>query len=394
MLPHCCLPSIVQRNFIPLFVLATAVGCILYFHISPTTIKWAVVTGLVQSLFTVVLTHLLPTSIKKQKWWQLFFTPRPFVSLGILFVALLAFLIALLLQLSALSAHLSIFAAFAHTLLGFAAGTATTWILADLLITPPKLVHAPPFKIEYEYIQIFLAAVIAAAFLGITLIDKTTTYPLPHLPASVLIPLLYGMGSICIALLPAYLADNSKQALLAIMGSIAAALLLAWMASWLVQSYFPFSWVKNGKEYTANQLVYIWWLAIGTGFATGSMERIYQLAAKRYVDYLLHHPARKVAYNVLLHIVIHHIIAYIPTILVIATLLYAYFNGSMYGVAIAVLGMVSNLGTGKVMITNQQLKEYLQRLTAGAKRKLRLLSPPMATIIGKHDKFASSETLT
>jgi hypothetical protein len=382
MLPSCSFKYIIQRNFAPLFTLTAAAFSILYFEIALSAIQRAVVIGLTQALFAVVFTRMLPTSVTTQKWWQLLFIPRPIVSLGTPLLALLGFTLAVIWQLLVATGEVSVFTSFAHVSLGFAAGTSATWLLANLLLEPRTANARPHFVIEQEHIHIFAAAVVAAA-------APRFAY------APVFVPLVYGIGSVCIALLPAYLTDNrsNHQGLLTLVAGFVAALLLMLLAQWLVETAFPASWVKNGKEYTADQLAQLWWIAIVSGYAAGSLEKIYQTAAKRYMDYLLNRPARRIAYNVFLHVSVNHVVAYLPTLLMIAALIYAYINGGIYGTALAVLGTVSNLGTGKVTVANSMLTEQVQYLTDGAKRKLRLLSPPMAALIRKSNKINTPEVV-
>jgi hypothetical protein len=338
---------------------------------------------------------MLPTSVTTQKWWQLLFIPRPIVSLGTPLLALLGFTLAVVWQLLVVTGEVSVFTSFAYVSLGFAAGTSATWLLANLLLEPRTANARPHFVIEQEYIHIFAAAVVAAAFLGITLMNVSAFHTPRFAYAPVFVPLVYGIGSVCIALLPAYLTDNrsNHQGLLTLVAGFVAALLLMLLAQWLVETAFPASWVKNGKEYTADQLAQLWWIAIVSGYAAGSLEKIYQTAAKRYMDYLLNRPARRIAYNVFLHVSVNHVVAYLPTLLMIAALIYAYINGGIYGTALAVLGTVSNLGTGKVTVANSMLTEQVQYLTDGAKRKLRLLSPPMAALIRKSNKINTPEVV-
>jgi hypothetical protein len=395
MLPSCSFKYIIQRNFAPLFTLTAAAFSILYFEIALSAIQRAVVIGLTQALFAVVFTRMLPTSVTTQKWWQLLFIPRPIVSLGTPLLALLGFTLAVVWQLLVVTGEVSVFTSFAYVSLGFAAGTSATWLLANLLLEPRTANARPHFVIEQEYIHIFAAAVVAAAFLGITLMNVSAFHTPRFAYAPVFVPLVYGIGSVCIALLPAYLTDNrsNHQGLLTLVAGFVAALLLMLLAQWLVETAFPASWVKNGKEYTADQLAQLWWIAIVSGYAAGSLEKIYQTAAKRYMDYLLNRPARRIAYNVFLHVSVNHVVAYLPTLLMIAALIYAYINGGIYGTALAVLGTVSNLGTGKVTVANSMLTEQVQYLTDGAKRKLRLLSPPMAALIRKSNKINTPEVV-
>ncbi len=392
MLPSSSFKYIIQRNFVPLFTLATVLFIILYFQIALSAIKWAVVIGLSQSLLVIVSTWMFPASITQKQWWQLLFVPRPVVSLGAILLTLVGFITALGLQLFVVAAD-AVFVSLVYASLGFAAGTAVTWLLAGFLLLSQPSEANPSFEIDYDYIQVFAAAIIAAAFLGITLLNASAFATHEWTYAPVFVPLAYGIGSIFITLLPAYLADNNNTRLSSLLAGMLAALLLGLLAHWLVAYAFPAHWVKNGKEYTAVQLVDLWWVAIAAGYVAGRIEKVYNIAAKRYVDYLLNRPARRIAYNVLLHVTVNHIVAYLPTLLMITALAYAYVNGGIYGTAIAVLGTVSNLGTGKITVANVLITEHLQYLTDGAKRKLRLLSPPMAALIRKSDKMNASEAV-
>jgi Na+/H+-translocating membrane pyrophosphatase len=213
--------------------------------------------------------------------------------------------------------------------------------------------------------------------------------------APVFVPLVYGIGSVCIALLSAYLTDNrgNRKSLFPLVVFLLAAFLLVLLAQWLIKIAFPVTWVKNGKEYTSQQLAQLWSVAIAFGYLAGSFEKVYPLVMKRYVDYLLHYSARQVAYNVFLHVLVNHIVAYLPTLLIIVALIYAYINGGIYGTALAVLGTVSNLGSSKVSVANSSLNEHLQYLADGAKRKLCLLSPPMAALIRKSNRLQKPKTI-
>jgi len=395
MLPSCSFKYNIQSSFTPLFILTAAAFNILYFEIPLSAMSRAVVIGLTQVLFVVVFTRMLPTSVTTQKWWQLLFIPRPIVSLGTLLLASLGFTLTVLWQLFIATADMPIFLSLAHALLGFAAGTSATWLLANLLLAPHVANAYPPFTIEQEYIHIFAAAVVAAAFLGITLLNVSAFKMLHFAYAPVFVPLVYGIGSVCIALLSAYLTDNrgNCKSLFPSVVFLLATFLLILLAQWLIEIAFPVTWVKNGKEYTSQQLAQLWSVAIAFGYLAGSFEKVYPLVMKRYVDYLLHYPARQVAYNVFLHVSVNHIVAYLPTLLIIVALIYAYINGGIYGTALAVLGTVSNLGSSKVSVANSSLTEHLQYLTDGAKRKLCLLSPPMAVLIRKSNRLQKPKAI-
>lgn len=388
MLPDCSsYKHIIQKNFTPLLVLTTAFAGILYFEIEFSAIRQAVVIGLIQSLVVIVGTRMMPVAVMNRSWWQLLFLPRPVVSLAALLLTFVGFLAAVFLRLPVVGAADSVLVALMHVLAGFSAGTAVAWLLDGLLLSPRPTEETPHFKIEPDYIQIFAAAVIAAAFLGITLVNVRAFDAHWFAYAPVFIPLIYGVGSVCTALLAAYLTDKQGKSRFALPAGLLTVLLLGWFAYGLVDGLFPAFWVKNGKEYTARQFVDIWWLAIAAGYLAGNVEKIYRTAAQRYIDYLLNRPARHIAYNVLLRVVINHFIAYLPTVTMIALLAYAYANGGIYGAALAVLGAVSNLGTGKIAIGNALQSELLDNLTDGAKRKLRLLSPPVSELFRKNGKI-------
>ncbi|MDW8211135.1 MAG: hypothetical protein RMJ44_08615 [Cytophagales bacterium] len=343
--------TFVRSRFLPLLIFCASVSCILVFNIPPTAIKWSVVVGLFQSAIHTAFAHAVPATITRQKWWQLLFMPRPVISLAGLMLLLAGFSVSIVVKVLYWS-ELTTFLSVAYALVGFGAGASAANLVAGLLFGRGLQPSPSVFKIDTELVQIFAASLVATCFLGITLIPSSSTQKTMLVTyAPVLMPLIYAIGSVILALLLTYVAENGNKLLhwASEMGALAA--LLLW-TRWLVSTFMPVFWVKNGKEYSAEEFTYLWQLSILIGYLTSKVEKAYQIAAKRYADYFSNTSAWYL-YNV------HYFMSFLPTVGMLVAFIYGYFKGGLYGTGISVLGIASFFRTGSTSIHYSLFGKYL-----------------------------------
>jgi hypothetical protein len=379
------LNKVFGRHFSAIVVFIGSLGILFYFNQPTHLLRIGVLVGLGQTLGVVALRHfVLRHGAAVAGWRQLlhvFFAPRPHLSLGGLVIGLASFTWLLVQYLEGpvyplLGQVITLSAGFlaASSLVSLLAG----WLLEGLYELPVN------YRLEDEYVEIFLAAMVASAFLGITYAYLPAFQAGAWPYALVLLPFLLGLASLLVNYGTALLMEHPRVKPWANLHlvSFAAMLLLLVAMRLLLDGLLPLEWVKHGHLYRALHLRYILLSAIFGGFLAGRLASVYQYFAQNFVDLLLE--TRLPLYvSVPARLGINLGLAYLPVLIAGLVITLGYLYGDLYGAFLALLGLASNAGATRLVVANRLLPGQWQELSQGARRKLRLLMPSLAELWGR-----------
>jgi|GEM_PF-4009920 len=377
--------KILSRNFAPIVVFSLSFAAVLSFSHPTDLLRLAVITGFLQSLMIIAIRQIAVNNCNVKRVFfkalYMLFVPRPSNSIGGLAIGIGSFIALLLGTISA--SGMALFMQLFTLIMGFMAASSLVSVLADWLWDSQYPI-AVSYKIDNEYIEIFLAAMVATAFLGITYshLPAFQQHFMPH--AMVMLPLMLGLGSLFITYLVVFVVETSRLKPFANrhLISFLSMLLLLILARVLTLYLLPETFAKNGQFYSAVQLKYILFGAIFGGFLASRLAFLYHYSAHHFVDFLLLHRLPVFA-TVALRWVLNTLLAYSPIVIAASTIVLGYIYGDLYGAAIAMLGIVSNAGASRLVVGNRLTIDKLYHLTDGAKRKLRLVLPSVNELIAR-----------
>jgi hypothetical protein len=378
--------NLLSRNFAPIVVFCLAFAAILSFQHNPELLRAAALSGLAQALAVVVIRQLASNNFNVKnvlfKALHVLFVPRPHHSIGSLTVGIGSFTVLLLFHISALG--MGMFAQAFTLISGFLAASSLVKVLADWL-WDYQYQPTVAYRIDNEYVDIFLASMVASAFLGITYSELPAfkEHFMPH--AMVLLPLLLGLGSLFITYAVAFVVEASRTSQFANrhLVSFVSMLLLLVLARVLTDWLLPSTFAKHGQFFTSTQLRYILLGSIFGGFLAGRMAALYKYFAQSFVEFLLANRLPVYA-AVPVRWAINAMVGYAPIAISVVAIVLAYVHGDLYGAATAMLGMVTNAGASRFVVGNRLTVDNLYYLTDGAKRKLKLLLPTVNELLARY----------
>jgi hypothetical protein len=346
-------------------------------HTPHTAFLKGFLPGLYQILFVLALGNAVLNNTHRHsllKWIGTLFAPVPNQSLGMLLSALLTFTWLLwntglhqwdVYELTYLGLSFlcgSAFGAFFYNIYGFRARAM------------PIVYH-----IDSSRFDTFMGTLIASIFLG-TNIYCLPSYEAPMNGSGVLFfPLaLAGVSlffTICSAILVGERAKNNKFWL--VVSSGVAIMMLA-IASALVSSMLPQAWMLNGREHTSSDVLFSVGFGLIAGLIAGAIVRFYDAIAHAYLQFVLNKPFKGLPINIGLRILVNIIVPIMPVLIVGASLFLSYSHAGLYGTAIGLLGMLSNVGVSMIIEAN---KLQTAELSTMQRRKLALVSPELNRIV-------------
>ncbi|MCU0449826.1 MAG: hypothetical protein MUC97_08265 [Bernardetiaceae bacterium] len=376
------LNKIFGRHFSAIAVFVGSVAILLYFKQPTHLLRLGVLVGLGQTLAVVGLRHFALRHGETLSGWRqllhVFFAPRPHLSIGGLVIGVASYTLLLVQYLQ--GPVLPLFQQAITLSAGFLSASSLISLLAGWLL---EGLYEPSvnYRLEDEYVEIFLAAMVASAFLGITYANLPVFQAQAWSYSLVLLPFLLGLASLLINFGMAFILEHPRVKQLANphLVSFAAMMLLLVAMRLLLDSLLPAEWVKHGHTYQAFHLRYILLSAVFGGFLAGRLASLYQYFAKNFVDFLLE--TRLPLYvSVPVRLGINLGLAYLPMLIAGLAITFGYLYGDLYGAFLALLGLVSNAGATRLVVANWLLPGQWLDLSQGARRKLNLLMPSLAEL--------------
>ncbi len=127
-------------------------------------------------------------------------------------------------------------------------------------------------------------------------------------------------------------------------GEIIAAILMIIATYFIVQAMLPDTWVVNGKEYTAMGVFIAIVLGLLSGVAIGMVTEYYTGTGKKPVMKIVKQSTTGPATNIISGLAVGMQSTFWPIIFIVIAIIGAFHFAGLYGIAIAAIGMLSNLG--------------------------------------------------
>jgi len=127
-------------------------------------------------------------------------------------------------------------------------------------------------------------------------------------------------------------------------GEIIAAILMIIATYFIVKAMLPETWVVNGKEYTAMGVFIAIVLGLLSGVAIGMVTEYYTGTGKKPVMKIVKQSTTGPATNIISGLAVGMQSTFWPIIFIVIAIIGAFHFAGLYGIAIAAIGMLSNLG--------------------------------------------------
>ncbi len=127
-------------------------------------------------------------------------------------------------------------------------------------------------------------------------------------------------------------------------GEIIAAILMIIATYFIVNAMLPGTWTFNGKEYTAMGVFAAIVLGLLSGVAIGMITEYYTGTGKKPVMKIVKQSTTGPATNIISGLAVGMQSTFFPIIFIVIAIIGAHHFAGLYGIAIAAIGMLSNLG--------------------------------------------------
>ncbi len=127
-------------------------------------------------------------------------------------------------------------------------------------------------------------------------------------------------------------------------GEIIAAILMIIATYFIVTNFLPESWEVNGKEYTSMGVFVAIVLGLVSGVAIGMITEYYTGTGKKPVLKIVKQSTTGPATNIISGLAVGMQSTLFPIIFIVIAIIGSYHFAGLYGIAIAAIGMLSNLG--------------------------------------------------
>ncbi len=165
--------------------------------------------------------------------------------------------------------------------------------------------------------------------------------------SAVLLPLFLAGFGILVSILGTFLVrvkpDGDPHKALN-MGEIISGLIMLVVSYFVITTFLPTSWVYDGKEFTS---MGVFWAVIAgllTGLAIGQVTEYYTGTGKKPVFGIVRQSLTGAATNIISGLGVGMMSTGIPILLISVAIILSYHFAGLYGIAIAAVGMLSNLG--------------------------------------------------
>lgn len=359
-----------HSNFKPLFTFLVSFALLLmaedYFAGLQTAVMATAFSTSFASAFLLLLAGEKSWKIRRFKAISTLFSPFPERSLALLISFTLTF--GALIWHTA-SANWTVYE-FASLLLVFLIG-GSLGIASYRALFPRKRPFASSYQIEPERYDTFAGALIVSFLLGAGLLHLPgQTDPL-HKAGPVLLPLAFSMFSLLLTFLTAWIvqAVPGKKSTALSVASFASALLLIYGAERLVWFLFPPVALFNGMEMTPGQVLFAIQFGLVSGLTAGHLVTMYRLVARLYVRRMLSQPIRNPYLHLCCMVLVNVLMAYLPFAVIMTTIMLSFQFAGLYGLSLALIGLLSNVGVRLFVPGNQLHPANLSYISQLERRK-------------------------
>lgn len=200
-----------------------------------------------------------------------------------------------------------------------------------------------------DLFESYVGSIIGTMVLGAVFIGSGGFMPEDQLGglSAVLLPLFLAGAGIIMSIIGTFLVrvktDGDPHKALTT-GEIASGALMLIAAYLIIRTLLPESWVFDGRTYTS---MGVFWAVIAgllTGIAIGQITEYYTGTGKKPVFNIVKQSITGPATNIIAGLGVGMLSTGIPALLIGAAILLAHHFAGLYGIAIAAVGMLSNLG--------------------------------------------------
>ncbi len=197
-----------------------------------------------------------------------------------------------------------------------------------------------------DLFESYVGSIISAMVLGSLFISLPEFQGDKQLSA-VLLPLILAATGIITSIIGTFFVkvkegDSPQKALNK--GEIIAAVLMIIATYFIVTNLLPEKWVFNGKEYSSLGVFIAIVLGLLSGVAIGMITEYYTGTGKKPVLKIVQQSTTGPATNIISGLAVGMRSTFWPIIFIVIAIIGAYHFAGLYGIAIAAIGMLSNLG--------------------------------------------------
>ncbi len=195
-----------------------------------------------------------------------------------------------------------------------------------------------------DLFESYIGAIIGSMVLGAVF---TSVFPEGNQLAAVLLPLFIGGAGIVFSIIGTFFVKvgdkgNPQKALNT--GEFGAAGMMTVFSYFLIKYVLPDTWIHDGFEYTSNGVFFATIIGLVSGVLIGIITEYYTGTDKKPVFNIVNQSITGSATNIISGLGVGMQSTALPIIIITIALISSYELASLYGIAIAALGMLSTTG--------------------------------------------------
>ncbi len=197
-----------------------------------------------------------------------------------------------------------------------------------------------------DLFESYVGSIISAMVLGAVFIG-TGGFTGDHAINAVLLPLILAATGIITSIIGTFFVkvkDGGSPHKALNTGEIIAAVLMIIATYFIVTNYLPDTWQFGDKTYSALGVFYAIVLGLLSGVAIGMITEYYTGTGKKPVLKIVKQSTTGPATNIISGLAVGMQSTFWPIIFIVTAIIGAYHYAGLYGIAIAAIGMLSNLG--------------------------------------------------
>ncbi|MGK7396533.1 MAG: sodium-translocating pyrophosphatase [Candidatus Cyclobacteriaceae bacterium M3_2C_046] len=165
--------------------------------------------------------------------------------------------------------------------------------------------------------------------------------------SAVMLPLFLAASGILVSILGTFFVrvkDGGDPHKALNFGEFIAGMAMLVVSYLLIRGMLPESWVMDGKTYTSMGVFWAVFSGLAIALLIGQVTEYYTGTGKKPVISIVHQSVTGPATNIIAGLGVGMLSTGIPIVLIASAILVSYYFAGLYGIAIAAVGMLSNLG--------------------------------------------------